>query len=115
MRVGQAVQVVVRPEKLALRDPGHGGLTGRGGSVPASGEVAVAVTVEERVYQGASTLWIVRAGAGPRYLVSEPSTQQESAAGRPAAAAEARRTALVPGSPALLCWDPRHTVVVRDA
>jgi spermidine/putrescine ABC transporter ATP-binding subunit len=85
------VRFTVRPEKLALRS-----------SPPAaeSGLAAVPVTLEDRVYQGVSTQWIVRGPGGGRFVVHEQN-------GTPLAGLPEVR----PGAPAFLCWDPRHTVV----
>ena len=44
----------MRPEKLRLQKPGV---------APVAGP-ALAVTVEERVYQGVSTTWVVRSARG---------------------------------------------------
>jgi spermidine/putrescine ABC transporter ATP-binding subunit len=87
----EPVRFVVRPEKLALR------------VVPASSEVSLPVTVEDRVYHGASTEWIVRDGRGERFTVY---TQNAGPAGE--------APSFAPGSPAFLGWDPRHSVVLRD-
>jgi ABC-type Fe3+/spermidine/putrescine transport system ATPase subunit len=87
---GKAARFVVRPEKLALR------------STPAAGEEAVPVTVEERVYHGASTEWMVREdrdGRRERFTV----LAQNAGAELP----------FPPGSEAFLCWDSRHAVVLR--
>jgi len=85
-RPGDRVRFIVRPEKLALR-----------AAPPEKGFAAVPVTVEDRVYQGASTLWLVRGPGGERFTVCGPGDA-------PAAANGAR---------AFLCWDPEHTVIVR--
>jgi ABC-type Fe3+/spermidine/putrescine transport system ATPase subunit len=82
----EPVRFVVRPEKLALR------------AVPAPGEVSLAVTVEERVYHGASTEWIVRGRGGERFTVLAQNAGEEI----PFAA----------GSPAFLGWEARHSVVL---
>jgi spermidine/putrescine transport system ATP-binding protein len=104
-RPGATVRLAVRPEKLTLQalapaDPPR--------SAPPAGEGPLAtlpVTVEERVYQGARTVWLVRDAAGNSRVV-----HQSNAA---APAADPPGGALDPGSPALLCWDPRHTVLLR--
>jgi spermidine/putrescine ABC transporter ATP-binding subunit len=84
----EPVRFVVRPEKLALR------------AVPAPGEVSLAVTVEDRVYHGASTEWIVRDRHGERFTA----LSQNAGEALPFA----------PGSPAFLGWEPRSCVVLRD-
>jgi spermidine/putrescine transport system ATP-binding protein len=85
----QPVRFVVRPERLALR------------AIPSPAEVSLAVTVEDRIYHGASTEWIVRGRGGERFTVLAAN----------AGAGEA--PAFAPGSPAFLGWDARHSVVLR--
>jgi len=85
---------LVRPEKLRLcagrpEDPGM---------------AALPVTVEERIYQGVGTTWIVRGGAGERFVVWEQN----------AASVLDEPPALHPGGPALLCWNPRHAVRMNE-
>jgi len=88
----QPVRFVVRPEKLALR------------VVPAASEISLPVTVEDRVYHGASTEWIVRDGRGERFTVY---AQNAGPAGE--------APPFAPGSPAFLGWDPRHCVLLRES
>ncbi len=57
----RSVRFVVRPEKLDLRAR----------DLSAHGVPSVAVTIEDRVYQGISTVWIVRDDAGERFVVYE--------------------------------------------
>src|SRR4051794_38255918 len=83
----EPVRFVVRPEKLALR------------AVPIPGEISLAVTVEDRVYHGASTEWIVRDRHGERFTV----LSQNAGEALPFAA----------GSPAFLGWKARQCVVLR--
>ena len=85
---------LVRPEKLRLspvrpEDPGS---------------PAVPVTVEERIYQGVATTWIVRGAAGERFVVWEQN----------AASALDEPPALRPGSPAFLGWNPRNAVPMGE-
>ena len=87
----EPVRFVVRPEKLVLR------------AVPSPPEVSLAVTVEDRVYHGASTEWIVRDRRGERFTVL---SQNAGPAGE--------ALPFSPGSPAFLGWDPRHSVVLRE-
>ncbi len=87
----EPVRFVVRPEKLALR------------AVPSPTEVSLAVTVEDRVYHGASTEWIVRGRGGERFTVL---AQNAGPAGE--------APLFSPGSPAFLGWDARHSVVLRE-
>jgi ABC-type Fe3+/spermidine/putrescine transport system ATPase subunit len=83
---GERVRFIVRPEKLTLH-----------ATPPQPPFAAVPVTVEDRVYQGVSTLWLARGPGGERFTVCGPSDA-------PAAAN---------GAAAFLCWDPIHTVIVR--
>jgi ABC-type Fe3+/spermidine/putrescine transport system ATPase subunit len=76
---------IVRPEKLRLLREGEG-LPG------------LPVTVEERLYQGASTVWTVRGASGERYTVFQQNADPP---------------AFEAGDSAVLAWDPRHRVVVR--
>ena len=86
----EPVRFVVRPEKLALR------------AVPRPAEISVAVTVEDHVYHGASTEWIVRDRDGERYTVL---AQNSGGVGD--------GTPFSPGSPAFLGWEARNCVVLR--
>jgi putative spermidine/putrescine transport system ATP-binding protein len=75
---------VVRPEKLRLLRGGEG----------------LQVTVEERLYQGAITIWTVHNGAGERYTVFQQNTGDGMVLFRP-------------GDPAVLTWEDEHEVVIR--
>ena len=88
----EAVRFVVRPEKLDLRAR----------DLSAHGVPSVAVTIEDRVYQGASTIWIVRDAADERFTVFEQNKRPFDEAGRFAV-----------GGKAFLCWNPRHAVLLR--
>jgi ABC-type Fe3+/spermidine/putrescine transport system ATPase subunit len=98
---GAALHLAVRPERLTL----SAGAAPPAAGADLAGMAALPVTVEESIYQGARTVWLVRDAAGQRRVV-----HQSSAAG-PAAGVPA--TGLQPGSPALLCWDPCHSVLLR--
>jgi spermidine/putrescine transport system ATP-binding protein len=101
--VGAVLRLAVRPERLTLcADPSP---LPRAPGADSAGLAALPVTVEESVYQGARTVWIVRDAAGERRVVHQSSTASP-ASGLPAAA-------LQPGSSALLCWDLRHSVLLR--
>jgi len=89
---GETVRCAIRPERLRLAAPGA-----------AADGPGFPVTLEERVYQGASTTWVVRDAAGARFVVAEPS-------GGPHPISAGWRH----GDSAHLCWDPRHTVLLRD-
>ena len=98
---GAALLLAVRPERLTLR----AGPAPPAAHAELAGMAALPVTVEESVYQGARTVWLVRDAAGERRVVHQPS------AGSPAHGVPA--TGLQPGSAALLCWEPRHSVLLR--
>ncbi len=75
---------VVRPEKLRLLRQGEG----------------LKVTVEERLYQGAITIWTVRDSAEERYTVFQQNTGDGA-------------VLFQPGDPAVLTWEDGHEVVIR--
>jgi putative spermidine/putrescine transport system ATP-binding protein len=111
-RPGQAVRLVVRPEKLKLA-------VGAGGAAGAR-DVSVPVTVEERVYQGASTLWTVRDVTGARFVVQRQNGAPGAGPGSPplpaAAPPEAPASAeIAPGRGAFLSWDPVHMVLLKES
>jgi spermidine/putrescine ABC transporter ATP-binding subunit len=91
-RAGEDVRFVVRPEKLDLR----------GRDLSAHGVPSVAVTIEDRVYQGVSTVWIVRDRADERFVVYEQNEKPFE---------EGSKFAV--GGRAFLCWNARHAVMVR--
>jgi len=91
-RPGQPVRIVVRPEKLDLR---RRDLSARG--VP-----SVPVRVEERVYQGVSTVWTVRDAAGARFTVYEQNERPFDESSRWTA-----------GDRLFLCFHPRDAVLLR--
>ncbi len=63
---------------------------------------SVAVTIEDRVYQGVSTVWMVRDGAGERFVVYEQNERPFE---------EGSQFAV--GGGAFLCWNARHAVLRR--
>ena len=85
----EEVRFVVRPEKLDLRAR----------DLSRHGVPSVAVTVEERVYQGISTVWIVRDAADERFVVYEQNEKPFE---------ESARFAV--GSRLFVCWNPKHAV-----
>jgi ABC-type Fe3+/spermidine/putrescine transport system ATPase subunit len=89
-RDGRPARFLVRPEKLRLS-----------AAPPADGSAWIEVSVEERVYQGLSTVWTVRNDAGERYAVYRQNTEPPAGAGD---------LELKAGSRAYLCWQPRHAV-----
>jgi putative spermidine/putrescine transport system ATP-binding protein len=84
---------LVRPEKLRLC-----------ARQAENGDPSVPVTVEDRVYQGVGTTWIVRGGAGERFVVWEQN----------AASALDEPPAFQAGSSAFLSWNPRHAVRIEE-
>jgi spermidine/putrescine transport system ATP-binding protein len=87
----EPVRFVVRPEKLSLRP------------LPSPTEISLAVTVEDRVYHGANTEWIVRDRNGERFSVLSQNTGQTREA-----------LPFEPGSPAFLGWEARNSVLLRQ-
>ncbi len=87
-----AVRFVVRPEKLDLRTK----------SGTSDGEVSIEVTIEDRVYQGVNTIWVVRGDDGERYTIYEQNDRpfQEGSRFRP-------------GGRAFMSWNPRDTVLME--
>jgi len=91
-RPGDGLRFVVRPEKLDLRARDLG----------AHGVPSVPVTIEDRVYQGVSTVWVVRDAAEERFTVYEQNERPFEERGR-----------FEVGGRAFLCWNPRHAVILR--
>jgi len=91
-RPSEEVRFVVRPEKLDLRPR----------DLSRHGVPSVAVTVEERVYQGISTVWIVRDQADERFVVYEQNEKPFEMSSRFAV-----------GSRLYVCWNPKHAVMIR--
>jgi ABC-type Fe3+/spermidine/putrescine transport system ATPase subunit len=96
LKPGDTVRLAVRPEKLVLRSPA---------APPAETDLVVLrVTVEDRVYQGARTVWFVRDPAGGRKIVHQSSAASSASHPEPD---------FQPGSRALLCWEPHNAVLLR--
>jgi spermidine/putrescine transport system ATP-binding protein len=91
-RAGEEIRFVVRPEKLDLRSR----------DLSAHGVPTVPVTIEDRVYQGISTVWMVRNAAGERFVVYEQNERPSEDGSRFAV-----------GGRAFLCWNARHAVLVN--
>ncbi len=89
---GEAVRFVVRPEKLDLRSR----------DLSSHGIPCMPVTIEDRVYQGVSTVWVVTSAAGERFVIYEQNEKPFEERGKFAV-----------GGTAYLCWSPRHTVLMR--
>jgi spermidine/putrescine ABC transporter ATP-binding subunit len=94
LQAGEDVRFVVRPEKLDLRAR----------DLSARGVPSLPVTVEDRVYQGVSTVWIVRDVADERFAVYEQNEKPFE---------EGSRFAI--GGRAFLCWNARHAVILRES
>ena len=60
------------------------------------------VTVEERVYQGIATTWIVRNRAGERVSVYQQNVHR------------AAPDAFTEMGKAWVCWDPRHAILMQE-
>jgi spermidine/putrescine transport system ATP-binding protein len=86
------IRFVVRPEKLDLRTK----------SGTSDGEVSIEVTIEDRVYQGVNTVWVVRSDDGERYFIYEQNDRPFQESGR-----------FRVGGRAFMSWNPRDTVVME--
>ncbi len=93
-RVGDALRFVVRPEKLDLRSR----------DLSAHGIPSIEVTIVERVYQGVSTVWVVRDARDTGYVIYEQNERPFEERGK-----------FEVGAKAWVCWSPKHTVLMRDA
>ncbi len=82
----------MRPEKLDLRAR----------DLSAHGVPSLAVTIEDRVYQGVSTVWIVKDAADERLTVYEQNEKPFEEGSR-----------FEVGGRAFLCWNARHAVMLR--
>lgn len=90
---GGSVRFVVRPEKLDLRSK----------DLSSHGVPSLRVTIEDRVYQGVSTIWVVASDHGERFVVYEQNDKPFEERGKFAV-----------GSTAFVCWNPRHTVLLES-
>ena len=86
---GAAVQIAVRPEKIALDEL-------------EDGMVSVEGTVEQRVYQGVNTQVTVSLGNGAQLVALEQNTYRASSDDR-----------WEPGTKVKLGWHPEHCLVLR--
>jgi spermidine/putrescine ABC transporter ATP-binding subunit len=85
---GDPARFLVRPEKLSLS------------SSPPTGQCCMQATVEQRVYQGLSTVYTLRNAAGEAFTVYEQNTRPYDASAAPA------------GQTVYACWDERHAMLI---
>ena len=78
------------------------GSVAKGEDLSSHGIPCMPVTIEDRVYQGVSTVWVVTSAAGERFVIYEQNEQPFEERGKFAV-----------GGTAYLCWSPRHTVLMR--
>jgi spermidine/putrescine transport system ATP-binding protein len=93
--VNSAARFMVRPEKLFLR-------RSRPIDNPHVAEACTECAVEQRVYQGLSTVWTVRNNLGESFMVYEQNTQPFDAA------------PVQTGQKMYLCWKPAHGVLIDE-
>ncbi|MEO8276362.1 MAG: ABC transporter ATP-binding protein [Thermoanaerobaculia bacterium] len=93
VKTGESLRFVVRPEKLDLRSR----------DLSKNGVPCMAVKIEDRVYQGVSTVWIVSSATGERFVIYEQNEKPFEERGKFAV-----------GGTAYLCWSPKHTVLMRS-
>jgi spermidine/putrescine ABC transporter ATP-binding subunit len=91
-RVNEEVRLTIRPEKLELRAHKH----------PPPGEICTEVTIENRVYQGVNTVWIVRNEPGDRFYIYDQNEEPYAENG-----------AFRIGGKAWMCWNPQHTIIME--
>jgi spermidine/putrescine transport system ATP-binding protein len=87
----EEVRFVVRPEKLDLKARRS----------TRAGAVCVEVIIEDRVYQGINTVWIVKNGEGERFFIYEQNDKPFEESGD-----------FRVGGKAWMCWNSQHTVIV---
>ena len=88
--INAPVRFMVRPEKLSLRlEPSKEG-----------DEVRMEAVIEQRIYQGLSTVWTVRNAAGECFTVYEQNRRPFNGS-----TAEA-------GAKVFVCWDAAHAVLI---
>ena len=84
------IRFMVRPEKLSLRrEPGG------------VGEACMEAIIEQRIYQGLSTVWTIRNSAGETLTIHEQNA-------RPFNGATSETIGKV-----FICWDPAHAVLME--
>ena len=79
----------VRPEKMILS------------TQEMQGRVCLNVTVVDEIFQGTNTSWVVQY-ADKKFTVIEQNSKEVQEAGR-----------FARGDRALLCWNPKHTVILE--
>ncbi len=90
-QTNQELRLVVRPEKLDLRSRDLSG----------HGAACMPVTIENRVYQGVNTVWIVKNEKGERFVILEQNEKPFEEGGK-----------FQVGGTAWMCWNPQHTVIM---
>jgi ABC-type Fe3+/spermidine/putrescine transport system ATPase subunit len=85
---------IIRPEKIQLR-----------ATAPAPNDslVAIPVTIQQRIYQGISTIWQVKTAEGIQLTICEQNT------------APINGSTDSPNATAFACFDPRHVVVLGSS
>jgi spermidine/putrescine ABC transporter ATP-binding subunit len=92
MAVGDFARFMVRPEKLWLTD-----------HPPSPPLASLQVSIEQRLYQGLSTVWTVRDQAGTPYTVYEQNVSPFTS------------PAIRSSEKLYLCWNPEHAVLMTAA
>lgn len=87
------IRFVVRPEKLDLRSR----------DLSSMGAACLEVTIENRVYQGINTVWVVRSAAGEQFLIYEQNERPFEEHGK-----------FRVGGKAWMCWNPEHSVLMHE-
>ena len=87
----QELRMVVRPEKLDLRAR----------DLSEHGAACMPVTIENRVYQGVNTVWIVKNDKGERFVILEQNEKPFEESSK-----------FQVGGKAWMCWNPQHTVIM---
>ncbi len=90
--INAPVRFMVRPEKLSLHSVAN-----------TSGQVSMEAVVEQRIYQGLSTIWTVRNKAGQSFTVYEQNRKPFNHA------------VTEVGGRVFLCWEPTHAVLIGSS
>ena len=90
--INAPVRFMVRPEKLSLHSEAN-----------TDGQVSMEAVVEQRIYQGLSTIWTVRNKAGQSFTVYEQNRKPFNHA------------VTEVGGKVFLCWEPTHAVLIGSS